>query len=235
MSRLLIKATDLQKSYRDRQGQLVPVLTGVTLEVPRAEFLAITGSSGSGKSTLLNILGCLDRPDNGSYSFDGQQVDQWPEPQRAELRNRRIGFVFQKFHLLPFLSVRENIELPFLYAKSGVEPDGNRAGELLSFMGLAGKEQRYPSELSAGEQQRVAIARALVLGADVILADEPTGNLDPETASSVMDLFERLISRGTTVLLVTHDPVNAARAHRQLRLEGGRLSPHTMAVAGGRL
>jgi macrolide transport system ATP-binding/permease protein len=234
MSRLLIKATDLQKSYRDRQGQLVPVLKGVTLEVPRAEFLAITGSSGSGKSTLLNILGCLDRPAAGSYSFDGQQVDQWPEPQRAELRNRRLGFVFQKFHLLPFLSVRENIELPFLYSKSGVEPDGNRAGELLSFMGLGGKEQRYPSELSAGEQQRVAIARALVLGADVILADEPTGNLDPETASSVIDLFERLILRGTTVLLVTHDTVIAARAHRHLRLEGGKLAANTAAVAGGR-
>jgi ABC-type lipoprotein export system ATPase subunit len=233
MSQLLIKSTDLQKSYRDRQGQLVPVLKGVDLEVARAEFLAITGSSGSGKSTLLNILGCLDRPDAGSYSFDGQQVDQWPEPQRAELRNRRLGFVFQRFHLLPFLNVRENIDLPFLYAKSGVEPDGTRTGELLGFIGLAGKEQRYPSELSAGEQQRVAIARALVLGADLILADEPTGNLDPETASGVMDLFERLISRGTTVLLVTHDPVNAARTHRRLRLAGGKLLPDTMALAGG--
>lgn len=234
MSQLLINATDLKKSYRDRQGQLVPVLTGVDLDVARAEFLAITGSSGSGKSTLLNILGCLDRPDSGSYTFDGQQVERWSEPERAELRNRRIGFVFQKFHLLPFLSVRENIELPFLYLKSRAEPDGNRAGELLSFMGLAGKEQRYPSELSAGEQQRVAIARALVLGADVILADEPTGNLDPGAASGVMDLFERLISQGTTVLLVTHDPVNAARAHRHLRLEGGKLLPNTMALAGGR-
>lgn len=232
-SRLLIKATDLEKSYRDRQGQLVPVLRRVNLTVAPAEFLAISGLSGSGKSTLLNILGCLDRPDTGSYSFDGQQVDRWTEQQRAELRNRRLGFVFQKFHLLPFLSVRENIELPFLYSKSGVEPDGNRSGELLSFMGLAGKERRYPSELSAGEQQRVAIARALVLGADLILADEPTGNLDPETAGGVIDLFERLIARGTTVLLVTHDSVIAARAHRQLRLESGRLSPNTVAVAGG--
>jgi putative ABC transport system ATP-binding protein len=234
VSRLLIEATGLQKSYRDHQGQLVPVLTGVHLEVAPAEFLAITGSSGSGKSTLLNILGCLDRPDAGSYSFDGQRVDQWPEPQRAELRNRRLGFVFQKFHLLPFLSVQENIDLPFLYSKGGHERDGHRTREILNFMGLTGKEQRYPSELSAGEQQRVAIARALVLGADAILADEPTGNLDPETASGVMDLFERLISRGTTVLLVTHDPINAARAHRQLRLMGGQLLPGTVAVEGGR-
>lgn len=222
-SRLLVEATDLQKTYRDRQGHLVPVLTQLSLQVAPAEFLAISGSSGSGKSTLLNILGCLDRADAGSYRFDGQQIDDWPERGRAELRNRRIGFVFQNFHLLPFLSVKENIELPFLYLKTGMEPDANRLEELLNFMGLGGKQHRYPSELSAGEQQRVAIARALVLGADLILADEPTGNLDPDTASGVIDLFERLIRRGTTVLLVTHDPIIAARADRHLRLNGGRL------------
>jgi putative ABC transport system ATP-binding protein len=219
----LLEADGLGKSYRDRGGNLVPVLKQVTLEVARGEFVAITGASGSGKSTLLNILGCLDRPDAGRYSFDGQQVNGWSEPQRAELRNRRIGFVFQKFHLLPFLSVRENIELPFLYLKSGRASDGSRVAELLNFIGLGGKEERYPSELSAGEQQRVAIARALVLGPDVILADEPTGNLDPETASAVLDLLDRLIARGTTVLLVTHDIGNAARAQRHLRLEGGTL------------
>jgi len=129
--------------------------------------------------------------------------------------------------------VKENIELPFLYLKTGVEPDGNRIEELLNFMGLSGKEQRYPSELSAGEQQRVAIARALVLGADLILADEPTGNLDPDTASGVIDLFERVILRGTTVLLVTHDPIVAARAHRHLHLDGGRLAQHGVALQGG--
>jgi putative ABC transport system ATP-binding protein len=219
----LVEADGLEKSYRDRRGNLVPVLKQLTLHVAPGEFLAISGASGSGKSTLLNILGCLDRPDAGSYSFDGQQVNGRSERQRAELRNRRIGFVFQKFHLLPFLSVRENIELPFLYQKSGGEPDRNRVGELLDFMGLSGKEERLPSELSAGEQQRVAIARALVLGADLILADEPTGNLDPENTSAVLDLLERLIARGTTVLLVTHDIGNAARAQRHLRLEGGKL------------
>jgi putative ABC transport system ATP-binding protein len=234
-SRLLVEATNLEKTYRDRQGQLVPVLTRLSLQVAPGEFLAISGPSGSGKSTLLNILGCLDRPDAGSYTFDGQQVDEWPERSRAELRNRRIGFVFQKFHLLPFLSVKENIELPFLYLKTGIEPDGNRVEELLNFMGLDGKQQRYPSELSAGEQQRVAIARALVLGADLILADEPTGNLDPDTARGVIELFERLILRGTTVLLVTHDPIMAARAHRHLHLSGGRLAQHRVALEGGQL
>ena len=219
----LFAADGLEKSYRDRRGNLVPVLKQLTLRVSPGEFLAISGASGSGKSTLLNILGCLDRPDAGSYSFDGRRVDEWSEPQRAELRNRRIGFVFQKFHLLPFLSVKENIELPFLYRRSDGEPDGGRVGELLSFMGLTGKEERYPSELSAGEQQRVAIARALVLGADLILADEPTGNLDPENAGAVLDLLERLIARGTTVLLVTHDSRNAARAQRHLVLESGKL------------
>lgn len=222
-SRLLVEATDLGKTYRDRQGHLVPVLTQLRLQVAPAEFLAISGSSGSGKSTLLNILGCLDRADAGSYMFDGQRVDEWPERARAELRNRRIGFVFQNFHLLPFLTVKENIALPFLYLKTGLEPDGNQVEELLSFMGLGGKQQRYPSELSAGEQQRVAIARALVLSADLVLADEPTGNLDPDTASGVIDLFERLILRGTTVLMVTHDPIVAARAHRHLHLDEGRL------------
>lgn len=222
---MLIEATDLEKSYHDRQGHLVPVLSQVSLQVPPAEFLAISGSSGSGKSTLLNILGCLDRPDAGTYVFDGQQVGEWPERARAELRNRRIGFVFQKFHLLPFLNVTENIELPFLYLKTESPPDGNRVEELLNFMGLGGKERRYPSELSAGEQQRVAIARALILRADLVLADEPTGNLDPDAAGGVMDLFEQLIQRGTTVLLVTHDPIIARRAHRRLHLDGGRLIP----------
>ena len=223
---MLVEATSLEKSYRDRQGRLVPVLTRLSLQVAAAEFLAISGSSGSGKSTLLNILGCLDRPDSGSYRFDGQPVDEWPEQARAELRNRRIGFVFQQFHLLPFLSVRENIELPFLYLKTDIPPGGNRVEELVHFMALDGKQRRYPSELSAGEQQRVAIARALVLGADLILADEPTGNLDPDTASGVMDLFEQLIQRGTTAVLVTHDPKMAERARRHLRLDGGKLTQH---------
>ncbi len=224
-ARVLLDAIDLEKTYKDRQGHLVPVLKRVVLRMARGEFLAIRGSSGAGKSTLLNILGCLDRPDAGSYFFDGQNVAQWSEKQRAALRNRRIGFVFQNFHLLPFLSVRENVELPFLYLRNDTERRVGWVEQLLNFMGLTGKDRRYPYELSAGEQQRVAIARALVLEADLILADEPTGNLDAGTAKSVLDVFEQLTQQGKTVLLVTHDSVVAARAHRQLYLDGGNLTP----------
>ena len=220
---MLIEAMDLEKSYQDRQGKSVPVLTGLNLRLEPGEFAAITGKSGSGKSTLLNILGCLERPDKGAYRLDGKDVGTLPERQRAELRNGRIGFVFQSFHLLPFLTVKDNIALPFLYAAGETAPDA-RIQDLLGSMGLTGKETRYPGELSGGEQQRVAVARALVLGADLILADEPTGNLDAATAGEVLDLLEKLIQLGKTVLMVTHDPAVAARARRQIRLENGRVA-----------
>jgi putative ABC transport system ATP-binding protein len=219
---MLIGAIDLGKSFQDRRGNTVPVLNGLNLSVGHAEFVAITGKSGSGKSTLLNILGCLERPDRGSYRLDGQDVAQLPERQRAAMRNSRIGFVFQSFHLMPFLTARENIALPFLYAHRRPASEEERIDELVEQMGLAGKGTRYPGELSGGEQQRLAVARALVLGADLILADEPTGNLDAAAAQDVLALFEQLIERGKTVLLVTHDPAVAARAHRQVRLENGQ-------------
>jgi putative ABC transport system ATP-binding protein len=221
---MLIEIIGLEKNFQDRQGQSVRVLNGLNLRLDQGEFAAITGKSGSGKSTLLNILGCLERPDRGSYRLQGQEVGELPERQRAELRNRRIGFVFQSFHLLPFLSVEENIALPFLYATGSQAVDTTRIEELLTSMGLAGKGKRFPGELSGGEQQRVAVARALVLGADLILADEPTGNLDAATAQEVLALFEKLIELGKTVLLVTHDPLIAARARRQIRLESGQVS-----------
>jgi putative ABC transport system ATP-binding protein len=217
---MFIDISDMEKSFQDSHGQSVRVLQGLNLSLEKGEFAAIMGKSGSGKSTLLNILGCLERPDAGTYRLDGQDVGPLPERQRADLRNRRIGFVFQSFHLLPFLSVKENVALPFLYASQPVAE--TRIQELLDDMGLAGKITRYPAELSGGEQQRVAIARALVLGADLILADEPTGNLDAATAQDVLDLFERLIPHGKTVLLVTHDPAVAARARRQIHLENGK-------------
>jgi putative ABC transport system ATP-binding protein len=219
---MLIDASDLKKSYKDRQGQIVAVLKGLTLQVDAGAFVAVVGPSGSGKSTLLNILGCLEYPDDGRYLFDGQDTGAWPERRRAQLRNQRIGFVFQKFHLLPFLNVQENVELPFLYRNSDHQLRGRTAGELLESVGLPGKERRYPGELSAGEQQRVAVARALILGADVILADEPTGNLDPDNAKGVLDLFEQLVQQGKTVVVVTHDPLIAPRAQRELRLEAGQ-------------
>ena len=215
-----IEISNLQKSYRDTRGQSVRVLDGLSLTLGNGDYAAIMGKSGSGKSTLLNILGCLDRPDGGVYRFDGQDVGQLPERERADVRNRRIGFVFQSFHLMPFLTVKENVALPYLYAKQPVSDA--RIQELLEEMGLAAKGTRYPGELSGGEQQRVAIARAVVLGADLILADEPTGNLDAATAQDVLDLFERLLPLGKTVLLVTHDPAIAARARQQIRLEDGK-------------
>ena len=228
---MFIEISDLEKSYQDSRGQSVRVLQGLSLSLGHGEFAAIMGKSGSGKSTLLNILGCLERPDRGTYRLEGQDLGSLPERQRADLRNRRIGFVFQSFHLMPFLTVKENIALPFLYASQGVSE--TRIQELLNDMGLAGKSTRYPAELSGGEQQRVAVARALVLGADLILADEPTGNLDAATAQDVLDLFERLIPQGKTVLLVTHDPTVAARARRQIRLENGRsVTDHTVEKVG---
>jgi ABC-type lipoprotein export system ATPase subunit len=218
---VLIEATGLEKAYRDRQGKPVPVLKGLTLRVQSGEFVAIRGKSGCGKSTLLNILGCLEHPDGGRYRLAGHEVGSWSERQRAELRNRRIGFVFQNFHLLPFLTVQENVALPFLYSGAGTPTTPARVEELLAAVGLDGKSRRYPGELSGGEQQRVAIARALVLGADLILADEPTGNLDAETSQGILDLFADLVRQDKIVLLVTHDPAVAGRARRQLHMEGG--------------
>ena len=221
---MLIDVADLEKSYRDRQGTHVPVIQGLSLQVAPGEFIAIQGASGSGKSTLLNILGCLDRPDGGTYRIDGEDVGDWPEQRRAALRNRRIGFVFQAFHLLPFLTVEQNIDLPFTYSRDVRRPPPGHVQELLKLVDLEGMAKRHPGELSGGQQQRVAVARALVLGAELILADEPTGNLDTATARGVIDLFQRLVEQGRTVLLVTHDPVISARARRQVVMQEGRIS-----------
>ena len=221
---MLIDATGLDKSYRDRQGTRVPALKGLSLQVEPGEFVAIQGASGSGKSTLLNILGCLDRPDAGTYRFDGEDVGGWPEQRRAALRNRSIGFVFQAFHLLPFLTVEQNIDLPFTYNRDDRRPPPGHVPELLKLVDLEAVASRYPGELSGGQQQRVAIARALVLGAGLILADEPTGNLDAATARGIIDLFERLIEQGKTVLLVTHDPAIAVRARRRVAMQEGRIT-----------
>jgi putative ABC transport system ATP-binding protein len=217
-----IDAEDLYKTYRDSRGQPVAALRGVSLHVPTGDFVAISGPSGCGKSTLLNVLGCLDRPDSGSCRMDRDDVATWPEPRRAAFRNRHLGFVFQSFHLLPFLNVRDNVELPLLYSRDApaVPPS---IGELLDSVGLSGTEERFPSELSGGQQQRVAIARALVMGADVLLADEPTGNLDPVTASTILDLFADLARRGRTIILVTHDPAVASRAARRVQMASGTI------------
>jgi putative ABC transport system ATP-binding protein len=221
---MLINAVDLRKNFRDRSGQSVAALSGLSLQIEPGEFAAVTGPSGCGKSTLLNILGLLEGPDAGRYLFDGQDVSDWPERRRAELRNRRIGFVFQSFHLLPFLTVRENVELPFIYC-AGNDVPREKVPAVLASVGLGDKLHRYPTELSGGEQQRVAIARALVMGAELILADEPTGNLDAANVEGILDLFDGLVRKGKTVVLVTHDPNVAARARRRIRLERGAIVP----------
>jgi putative ABC transport system ATP-binding protein len=223
-----IDISDLQRTYRDSRGQSVPALTGVELHVGSGDFVAISGPSGCGKSTLLNVIGCLDRPDGGACRLDGEDVATWPEARRATFRNRRLGFVFQSFHLLPFLSVRENVELPLLYAR---DTSGQRARteDVLHSIGLRGTENRYPSELSGGQQQRVAVARALVLGADLLLADEPTGNLDPASSHTILNLFAELAQRGRTIVLVTHDPAVAARASRRVQMSAGRVVHDTAA------
>ena len=227
-----VELQDIHKTYRDSHGQPVDALQGIDLQVKAAEFVAITGSSGCGKSTLLNVIGCLDRPDRGSCRLNGEDVSDWPEQRRAMFRNRHIGFVFQSFHLLPFLTVRQNVELPYLYCDEKL-PDSDAVVGLLNSLGLEGVENRYPGELSGGQQQRVAIARALVLGADLLLADEPTGNLDATTAQSILDLFTDLTKQGKTIILVTHDPAVARRAARQVQMASGKIVQDTAAVSGG--
>lgn len=228
-----IDAKGLYKTYHDSRGQPVQALCGVDVHVPSGDFVAISGPSGCGKSTLLNVLGCLDRPDSGSCRLGGDDIAAWPEGRRAAFRNRHLGFVFQSFHLLPFLNVRENVELPLLYchdAPSDRHPD---TGALLRSIGLADTESRYPTELSGGQQQRVAIARALVMGADLLLADEPTGNLDPTTAGTILDLFTELAHRGRTIVLVTHDAVVASRAARQVHMAAGTIVGDTAVDQSG--
>jgi putative ABC transport system ATP-binding protein len=204
-------------------GQAVRALDGIDLAVERGQFVAVTGASGSGKSTLLNILGCLDRPDAGAYRLDGEDVSHLDDEAASTIRNRRIGFVFQSFHLLPRLSVRENVLLPQRFCAEADAEAGARAEELLRRVGLAERMQHRPHELSGGQMQRAAIARALIMRPRLLLADEPTGNLDSRSAADVLALVDELHRDGQTIVLVTHDPEVAARAQRQIRLRDGKV------------
>jgi len=204
-------------------GQAVRALDGIDLAVERGQFVAVTGASGSGKSTLLNILGCLDRPDAGAYRLDGEDVSHLDDEAASTIRNRRIGFVFQSFHLLPRLSVRENVLLPQRFCDEADADAGARAEELLRRVGLAERMQHRPHELSGGQMQRAAIARALIMRPRLLLADEPTGNLDSRSAADVLALVDELHRDGQTIVLVTHDPEVAARAQRQIRLRDGKV------------
>jgi putative ABC transport system ATP-binding protein len=202
----------------------VHALRGVSLEISRGDFVAIMGASGSGKSTLLNILGCLDRPTRGRYLLDGIDVSQLSKDEQADIRNQKIGFVFQGFNLLRRTSALENVELPLLYGNAPTTEAVRRAKEALAIVGLAGREGSHPNQLSGGQQQRVAIARALVNDPSLILADEPTGNLDSRTSVDVMGVFQRLNEeRGITILLVTHEHDIASYAKRIVRVRDGRI------------
>jgi len=216
----LIQTTAITKTY-DADQSVVHALRGVDLLVQRGEFVALVGPSGSGKSTLMAILGCLDSPTSGQYTLDGQSVEALPRPALARVRNEKIGFVFQYYNLLPRANVLRNVELPMLYAGVPRKERTERAKELLDKVGILEKARQFPSQLSGGQRQRVAIARALVNRPALLLADEPTGSLDPRTGSEVLALFRQLHRQGNTVIIVTHDPSIAALAERKVELSDG--------------
>jgi putative ABC transport system ATP-binding protein len=220
----VVKLTDVHKTYRTGDVD-VHAVRGVSLEIQRGEFVALMGASGSGKSTLMNILGCLDRPTSGRYLLDDADVSALDRDQLADIRNHKLGFVFQSFNLLPRTSARENVELPLLYGTRRLTHAqlGEKADAVLASVGLGGREDHHPSQLSGGQQQRVAIARALVNDPEVVLADEPTGNLDSRTSVEIMGIFQQLNERGITIIMVTHEQDIAAYARRNVVLRDGLL------------
>jgi putative ABC transport system ATP-binding protein len=218
----MIEADDISKTYPRGDGGAVEALKKVSFQITPGEFVAVRGASGSGKSTLLNLLGCLDRPSSGSYRLDGEDVARYSDRQLSRIRNARIGFVFQSFNLLPRTTALENVEMPMVYGDGHV--DQRRAFSALERVGLAARANHFATELSGGEQQRVAIARALINSPALILADEPTGNLDLNAGREVMRLLEDLHGEGRTILLVTHDDAIAAYAAREILLRDGAIA-----------
>ena len=225
---VLIRLRGVSKVYG--HGEVaVYALRDVDLDIAKGEFVAIMGPSGSGKSTAMNVIGCLDTPTSGEYLFDGMPVQTLSRDQRARLRRRYLGFVFQGFNLLPRTSAQENVELPLLYRGEPAAARRNAAGEALASVGLQGWEHHTPAELSGGQQQRVAIARALATRPTVLLADEPTGNLDSQRSREIMELLRSLnVDRGITIVMVTHEPDMAAYAHRIVHFLDGRIDSDTV-------
>lgn len=226
MSDNVIEIRNIIRDFKLGQ-QTVHVLKGIDLDIKKGEYVAIMGPSGSGKSTLMNLLGCLDTPTSGTYVLNGKDVSQMSEDELAEIRNTEIGFVFQTFNLLPRTTALENVALPMIYAGASKKVRSERASEVLTDVGLADRMDHKPNQLSGGQRQRVAVGRALVNKPSIILADEPTGNLDSKTSLEIMELFDEIHANGNTVIMVTHEEDVAAHAKRIIRLIDGMIDTDT--------
>ncbi|MCC3376395.1 ABC transporter ATP-binding protein [Cohnella sp. REN36] len=226
----MIAMTDIYKTYT-LAGETLNALDGISLDVYQGDFMAIVGPSGSGKSTLMNVLGCLDTPSQGQYRLDGAEVARLSDNKLANIRNTKIGFIFQSFHLLPRLSAIDNVELPLVYRGMSAKERHALAKEALQKVGLGDRMRHMPNQLSGGQQQRVAIARALAGRPPLLLADEPTGALDSKTSQDVIELLKALNEEGNTIVLITHDPKVADQAKRVVRIQDGRLSEERSAAS----
>ncbi|WP_026451983.1 ABC transporter ATP-binding protein [Aequorivita capsosiphonis] len=223
---LVIKIRNITRDFPLGQ-EIVKVLKGIDLDIERGEYVALMGPSGSGKSTLMNLLGCLDTPTSGTYELNGKNVSNMTDDELAEIRNKEIGFVFQTFNLLPRTTALENVALPMIYAGASKTDRTERAKQVLTNVGLADRMDHKPNQLSGGQRQRVAVGRALVNKPSIILADEPTGNLDSKTSEEIMNLFNEIHKAGNTVILVTHEEEIAENAHRIIRLRDGIVESDT--------
>lgn len=226
MAQTIIEIKDIKRNF-PLGSETVYVLKGIDLKIDKGDYVALMGPSGSGKSTLMNLLGCLDTPTSGHYVLNGKDVSQMVDDELATIRNKEIGFVFQTFNLLPRTTALDNVALPMVYAGYNKAERNSRATEVLQQVGLGDRMDHHPNQLSGGQRQRVAVARALVNKPSIILADEPTGNLDSKTSVEIMQLFDAIHQQGNTVILVTHEEDIAAHAHRIIRLRDGRIESDT--------